>query len=108
MLVEDGQVVVLGGLLSDSYTDNSDQVPGLGDVPVLGALFGRTARERKKSNLMVFLRPVVLRDVNALDQLSDSRYQHMLDLQRQSHLPANGVLPVDNQVTLPEKPEPRR
>ena len=108
VLVEDGQVVVLGGLLSDSYTDNSDQVPGLGDVPVLGALFGRTARERKKSNLMVFLRPVVLRDVNALDQLSDSRYQHMLDLQRQSHLPANGVLPVDNQVTLPEKPEPRR
>lgn len=101
VLVEDGQVVVLGGLLSDEYNGNTDQVPGLGNVPVLGALFRNETRDRKKTNLMVFLRPVVLRDAAATEGLSNERYQEMQGLQRQSHVPPSGPMTVDNDMTLP-------
>ena len=101
VLVDDGQVIVLGGLLSDEYNGNSDQVPGLGNVPLLGALFRSESRERKKTNLMVFLRPVVLRDAAAAQSLSGDRYQNMLGLQRQTHVPASGPMTVDNDMTLP-------
>jgi general secretion pathway protein D len=62
VLVEDGSVVVIGGLLQDNFTGNSDKIPGLGDLPIIGNLFKSSSRTRKKSNLMVFLRPVVVRD----------------------------------------------
>ena len=101
MLVDDGQVVVLGGLLSDEYSANQDQVPGLGDIPILGNLFRSESRERRKTNLMVFLRPVVLRDALSSDNLSNSRYQNMIDLQRQTHVPAKGPMTVENSMTLP-------
>jgi general secretion pathway protein D len=101
VLVDDGQVVVLGGLLSDEYSANQDQVPGLGNLPILGNLFRSESRERKKTNLMVFLRPVVLRDGLSSDQLSNSRYQNMIDLQRQTHVPASGPMTVENSMTLP-------
>ena len=107
VLVEDGQVVVLGGLLSDEYNSNSAQVPGLGDIPLLGALFRSENRDRRKTNLMVFLRPVVLRDAIATDQLSNSRYQNMINTQQQSHVPASGPMTVDNNMTLPPKAEPK-
>jgi general secretion pathway protein D len=101
VLVEDGQVVVLGGLLSDEYTGNDSQVPGLGSLPLLGNLFKSETRTRNKTNLMVFLRPVVLRDSLATDQISNNRYQNMLGLQRDSHVPASGPMTVDNNMTLP-------
>jgi Pyruvate/2-oxoacid:ferredoxin oxidoreductase delta subunit len=63
VLVDDGAIVVLGGLLQDEFSGNEDKVPGLGDVPLLGNLFKSNTRSRKKTNLMVFLRPVVLREV---------------------------------------------
>ena len=105
VLVEDGQVVVLGGLLSDEYTGESDQVPGLGNLPILGNLFRNENRTRNKTNLMVFLRPVVLRDSLATEGASSERYRQMLDLQRQSHLPAIGPMTVENSLTLPALPE---
>ncbi len=94
VLVEDGSVIVLGGLLSEEYTDNKDQVPGLGDVPGLGWLFKSESRKRNKKNLMVFLRPVVLRDSLAADALSHSRYQQMIGLQQ-------GVQPDSNPILNP-------
>ena len=106
VLVDDGQVVVLGGLLSDEYNSNNSQVPGLGDIPVLGALFRSESRERRKTNLMVFLRPVVLRDAIATDNLSNNRYQNMIGAQVQSHVPASGPMTVGNDMTLPPK-EPK-
>ncbi len=101
VLVDDGQVVVLGGLLSDEYSGNQDQVPGLGDIPILGNLFRSESRERRKTNLMVFLRPVVLRDALSSDNLSNNRYQNMIDLQRQTHVPTKGPMTVENSMTLP-------
>ncbi len=74
VIVDDGAIVVLGGLLSDSAETKTSQVPGLGDIPGFGWLFKSEARTRKKNNLMVFLRPVVVRDANETNALSVSRY----------------------------------
>ena len=75
VIVEDGSVIVLGGLLSDASETKSSQVPGFGDIPGLGWLFKSEGRTRKKNNLMVFLRPVVVRDANDTNALSLSRYE---------------------------------
>ena len=104
VLVQDGSIVVLGGLLADEYTNNGAGVPWLSNIPVLGALFRNESRERKKTNLMVFLRPVVLRDGEATETLSTTRYQQMLGAQLGSHTPGTGVLPVPNTMTLPPLP----
>jgi len=62
VLVEDGCIIVLGGLIEDTYAGNQDKVPVLGDIPGSGSLFRSETRSRSKTNLMVFLRPVVVRD----------------------------------------------
>ncbi|NJM26102.1 MAG: type II secretion system secretin GspD [Bacteroidia bacterium] len=62
VIVEDGGIIVLGGLLSDEFSGNQEKVPGVGDVPFFGNLFKSEARTRRKTNLMVFLRPLVVRD----------------------------------------------
>jgi general secretion pathway protein D len=77
VLVDDGSIVVLGGLLQDEYSGNQEKVPGLGDVPLFGNLFKSETRSRKKTNLMVFLRPVVVRDTQQSDSLSLDRYDLM-------------------------------
>ena len=74
VVVDDGQIIVLGGLLKEEATDGDDRVPGLGNVPVLGALFRSESRRRVKSNLMVFLRPVVMRTQAAADSVTLDRY----------------------------------
>ena len=95
VLVEDGGIIVLGGLLSDNFSDEKNQVPGLGDVPLLGALFRNENRSRSKTNLMVFLRPVVLRDAEGTQAFSTSRYQEMIGLQEKTQPAPNPLL---NQV----------
>lgn len=62
VMIEDGQLLVLGGLIDDSVNDAEDKVPVLGDVPVLGGLFRYRNQKKVKRNLMIFLRPVILRD----------------------------------------------
>jgi general secretion pathway protein D len=112
VVVDDGSVIVLGGLLSEEYSNNKDQVPGLGEVPGLGWLFKSESRTRNKKNLMVFLRPVVLRDGSAADALSQSRYQQMIDLQQGAQPTAHPVLgggsaPVLPALTAPPAPAPQ-
>ena len=65
MVIDDSQVVVLGGHIEDRMTDGSDKVPVLGDVPGVGTLFRYAARRREKTNRMVFLKPTVLRTSTA-------------------------------------------
>jgi general secretion pathway protein D len=105
ILVEDGSVVVLGGLLSDEYDGNKAQVPGFGDIPYIGALFRNESRTRKKTNLMVFLRPVVLRDANATELFSSGRYQQMMNAQSGAQVEANPVMPIQNNIMLPAIPQ---
>ena len=61
VIVEDGQIIVLGGLIGDNYTDGSSKIPLLGDIPIIGQLFRYDNKSRQRTNLMVFIRPTVLR-----------------------------------------------
>ena len=61
MLADDGQVIVLGGLIKDDASATEEKVPGLGNLPIVGNLFRYQSRKRTKTNLMVFLRPVIVR-----------------------------------------------
>jgi general secretion pathway protein D len=104
VLVDDGAIVVLGGLLQDEFSGNEDKVPGLGDVPVLGNLFKSNTRNRKKTNLMVFLRPVVLRDARATQSLSADRYELMRAIQQSAQPEPSRALPINEAPTLPALP----
>jgi general secretion pathway protein D len=82
VLVEDGSIVMLGGLLQDDYTGGTEKVPLLGDVPILGNLFKSEVRSRKKTNLMVFLRPVVMRDGQSASAFAVDRYDAIRTMQQ--------------------------
>ncbi len=104
VLVDDGSIIVLGGLLSDEYSGAGSQVPLFGDIPVIGWLFKSESRSRTKKNLMVFLRPVVVRDAAASDALSNNRYQQMMGLQQSAQPGFNPVLGSGNSPVLPPAP----
>ncbi len=101
VLVEDGGIVVLGGLLQDEYSNNQEKVPLLGDIPLFGNLFKTESRGRKKTNLMVFLRPVVVRDAAATEQLSLDRYDLMRASQTSAQPSFNIVLPINDSAVMP-------
>ena len=102
VLVNDGSIVVLGGLLQDEYGANQEKVPGLGDIPIFGNLFKSERRGRKKTNLMVFLRPVVVRDASSTDALTMDRYDLMRDKQQGAQPELSTVVPVNEAPVLPE------
>ncbi|MFM1907553.1 MAG: type secretion system protein [Pseudomonadota bacterium] len=104
VLVGDGSIVVLGGLLQDEYSGNQEKVPGLSDVPLFGNLFKSEARSRKKTNLMVFLRPVVVRDAQASDALSQGRYEQMRLRQQDAQPVPSQNLPINEAPVLPPAP----
>ena len=81
VLVDDGAIVALGGLLDQADRQTVEKVPGLGDVPVLGGLFRSTARSRQKTNLMVFIRPTVIRDAGDASRATAPRYDYMRQAQ---------------------------
>jgi general secretion pathway protein D len=89
VVADDGQIIVLGGLIEDTEGDGVDKVRGLGDIPVLGNLFKYQKRSRKKTNLMVFLRPVVIRSKEQSTSLATDRYDLMRSKQE-------AILPPDN------------
>jgi general secretion pathway protein D len=118
VVVDDGETLVLGGLLSDDYADSDSKVPWLGDIPVLGNLFKSTSRNRKKSNLMVFLHPVVMRTQGDSNALTLDRYDYMR--QRQMEVPSDKAsemvplnsgpqfdpLKLSNKLTMPSVRQP--
>ncbi|WP_432381054.1 type II secretion system secretin GspD [Duganella sp. P38] len=102
VIADDGQIVVLGGLIEDTEGDGVDRVPGLGSIPVLGNLFKSQSRTRKKTNLMVFLRPVVIRNKEQSTSLATDRYDYMRS-QQQAILPPDSALVKDlGQPVLPQ------
>jgi len=101
VLVDNGQIVVLGGLIQDDNQSAIDKVPLLGDIPYLGALFKYETRNRKRTNLMVFLRPVVLKDERAAASITADRYEYIRNEQRDIKLPWNGLLPQTNVTPMP-------
>jgi general secretion pathway protein D len=77
VLVDDGQIIVLGGLIEDSFNDGAEQVPLLGSLPLIGNLFKYSTRKRSKTNLMVFLRPIVIRNAEQSLSVVNDRYDYM-------------------------------
>jgi len=109
VLVEDGGLVMLGGLLSDNYSNNIDKIPVAGDIPLLGNLFKSENRKRDKTNLMMFLRPVVMRDAATTAGVSNERYDTIRSLQQQLQPEENAALSnVSGAPVIPALPEPRR
>ena len=102
VLVEDGSIVVLGGLLQDDTSSSQEKVPGFGDIPFFGNLFKAETRSRKKTNLMVFLRPVVVRDGAATEALSLGRYEQMRLNQMGVQPVPSPSLPIGGAAVLPE------
>jgi general secretion pathway protein D len=101
VVVDDGAIMVLGGLLKDEYTDGEDRVPGLGAIPIVGHLFRSENRRRVKSNLMVFLRPVIVRDGRSVDALTMDRYESIRALQKDGQPTPSWVVPVNEAPVLP-------
>jgi general secretion pathway protein D len=81
VLADDGQVIVLGGLMQDSYSSGANKVPLLGDIPWLGQLFRSESKNRQKTNLMVFLRPVIVHDSATSEAISENRYDYARGIQ---------------------------
>jgi general secretion pathway protein D len=83
VLIDDGGVVVLGGLISNSHSQSGQRVPLLGSIPIIGNLFRTRQAEGKRNNLMMFIRPKILRDAEQAAYQTDSKYNYMRDLQTQ-------------------------
>jgi general secretion pathway protein D len=92
VLVEDGGLVMLGGLLSDTYNNNIEKVPLAGDIPVLGNLFKNENRTRTKSNLMMFLRPAVMRDGASTEAFAYDRYDEIRGQQLQTQPNTDNIM----------------
>lgn len=98
VIVGDGDTIVLGGLLSERETDTSAQIPGLGSIPGIGGLFRHQSSQREKVNLMIFLRPVIVRDLEMGNYYSRKKYRHIQTqqdrfLEQDNHLLLEGLRP---------------
>jgi len=101
VLVDEGQIIVLGGLIQDTVTAGEDKVPLLGDIPWVGNLFRHETRKSSKTNLMIFIRPYVLRTANASNGLTQDRYEYLRGEEKGSQRPSRVVMPDMNAPTLP-------
>ncbi|CAN0617333.1 general secretion pathway protein D [Burkholderia multivorans] len=77
VLADNGEIIVLGGLMQDNYQVSNSKVPLLGDIPWLGQLFRSETKQRQKTNLMVFLRPVIINDRDTAQAISANRYDYI-------------------------------
>lgn len=120
VIVDDKQVAVLGGLIQDSFSDGSDRVPVLGDLPVVGALFRYDQRKRQKVNLLIFLKPTVVRTDWQGRQITSERYDYIQNEQQKSRpefryfwqdqsvptLPPEGAMPGTRAGEVPSNVSP--
>ena len=109
VLIEDGGIVVLGGLIRDSSQRGESRVPYLGRIPIIGELFKTRNRKRDKTNLMVFIRPKILHDGVEAAYETDAKYNFMRDLQRKAGANPGEVLPLipfNKDPMLPPLPPP--
>ncbi len=106
VLVDDGEIIVLGGLIEERVEDGVQRVPVLGDIPLLGGLFRYEGRKRTKTNLLVFLRPIVLRDAEASNSVTATRYDYIRSLRGEARVPGRSGLPELVSPALPAMPAP--
>ena len=102
VMVDDNQLIVLGGLIDDQMVETRDKVPLLGDVPGLGRLFRYDTASVEKRNLMVFLRPVIVRDTAVAESLTHSKYSYIRDQQLKEQGRNDSLLPRRDMPVLPD------
>ena len=104
IVADDGQIMVLGGQMKDQYDGGQDKVPFLGDLPGVGGLFRSESRSRNKSVLLVFLRPVVLRDAQSASSVTLDRYDAIRAEQMVAQPAPSRVMDINQAPVLPALP----
>ncbi len=107
VMVKTGDTVVIGGLLDENVQESVSKVPLLGDIPILGHLFRSTSSKKVKKNLMVFLRPTIIRDDLALNAISGQKYELMRAYQLDKQAQGISLMPGFDTPMLPEQPTAR-
>ncbi|MGM0430228.1 MAG: type II secretion system secretin GspD [Pseudomonadota bacterium] len=110
VMADDGETIVLGGLIDEDVQESVSKIPLLGDIPILGKLFSSTSTSKQKRNLMVFIRPTIVRDGNRMRELSSAKYNYMRALQLDERARGISLMPTedspllndwDSELTLP-------
>jgi general secretion pathway protein D len=101
VMVEDGGIIVLGGLISDEVRESKSQVPFLGSIPIIGELFKTRSVDKVKTNLMVFIRPRILRDGIDSAIESNAKYNYIRGQQTERNKGRVPLMPGERQPTLP-------
>jgi general secretion pathway protein D len=91
VMVDDGQILILGGLIEDNFKDSESKVPVLGDIPVLGSVFRNNTKSAVKRNLMVFIHPVIMPDGMSADAYTRQKYNTLQQYQANSQYNQRGL-----------------
>ena len=102
VMVDDGQIVVLGGLIEETVSEDEQKVPLLGDIPLLGNLFKSRATDVTKTNLMVFIHPVILRDSSVASHYTNNKYNYIRALQMSEDADGVDLMPGKQHPVLPD------
>ena len=102
VLVNSGQTIVLGGLIDNDVQESEQKIPLLGDIPWLGRLFSSTGTTKRKTNLMVFIRPTIITDHAGSDNISSRKYNYMRALQQDKKMRGISLMPFTDLAELPE------
>ncbi len=107
VMVKTGDTVVIGGLIDDNVQESVSKIPLLGDIPILGHLFRSTSSKKVKKNLMVFLRPTIIRDDFALNAITGQKYDLIRAYQLDKQAQGISLMPGFDSPVLQEKPTAR-
>lgn len=102
VIVDDGGTIVLGGLIDEDVQESVSKVPLLGDIPFLGHLFKTTSTSKRKRNLMVFLRPKIVRDGITMNEISHRKYNYIRAQQLQRQSEGVPLMPNEEGPLIPE------
>lgn len=102
VLASNGQTIVLGGLIDDNIQESAQKVPILGDLPLIGSLFSSKATNKSKRNLMVFIRPTIINDMNSFNEVSSSKYNFIRAQQLDWQQRGISLMPSVDSAVLPE------
>lgn len=102
VLVNSGQTIVLGGLIDNDIQESEQKIPLLGDIPWLGRLFSSTTTSKRKTNLMVFIRPTIITDTSEINSVSSKKYNYMRALQLDRKMQGVSLMPLTDPEVLPD------
>jgi len=101
VIVDDGGTIVLGGLIDEDVQESVSKVPLLGDIPILGHLFKSTSTSKRKRNLMVFLKPTIVRDGATMNSISHRKYNYIRALQLKRQQDGVSLMPSAEGPSMP-------